>query len=235
MTTSSSDSSTHNARLTQAERTALSDRRMLDAAIDLICTHGTHQTTLQALGKASGYSRGLVTYRFGSKAGLFEAVVRDVSQQWLQTLNEAVGDMGGLDAVIATADAYYRFVRHAPMPIRAMNILFCEAAIPNSPLAPIVDKINAKRRAQLEAWISEGQGDGTIVASLDPEIEAARFMSYVTGMTVMWLLSPDGMPFARAHESFKDQLIAMYTPGGPAPDAEHSAAGDTSGPDTTER
>ena len=56
-------------RLTQAERTAISDRRMLDAAIELICTHGTHQTTLQALGRASGYSRGLVTYRFGSKAG----------------------------------------------------------------------------------------------------------------------------------------------------------------------
>ena len=103
---------------TQAERTALSDRRMLDAAIELICTHGTHQTTLQALGEASGYSRGLVTYRFGSKAGLFEAVVKHVSQQWLETLNEAVGKKGGLQAVIATADAYYQFVLDAPMPIR---------------------------------------------------------------------------------------------------------------------
>jgi len=54
---------------TQAERTAISDRAMLDAAIDLILEHGTDKTTLAAIGEKAGYSRGLATYRFGSKAG----------------------------------------------------------------------------------------------------------------------------------------------------------------------
>ncbi len=185
---------------------------MLDAAVQLICTHGTHQTTLQALGEASGYSRGLVTYRFGSKAGLFKAVLKHVSQQWIESLTEAVGDKSGLDAVIATADAYYQFVLDAPMPIRAMNILFCEAAVPNSPLGPIVEKINERRREQLEAWIVDGQSDGTIDRDIDASVEAARFMGYVAGMTMMWMLSPRGVRFARAHQSFRQQLKRMYAP-----------------------
>ena len=38
-------------RLTQAERTALSDRRMFEAAIDLINERGTQKTTLKEIGE----------------------------------------------------------------------------------------------------------------------------------------------------------------------------------------
>ena len=58
--------------LTQAERTAISDRAMLDAAIELVLEHGTEKTTLAMIGEKAGYSRGLATYRFGSKAGLYD-------------------------------------------------------------------------------------------------------------------------------------------------------------------
>ena len=61
---------------TQAERTAISDKAMLDAAIELILEHGTDKTTLAAIGEKAGYSRGLATYRFGSKAGLYDEVTR---------------------------------------------------------------------------------------------------------------------------------------------------------------
>ena len=40
------------ARRSQAERTALSDKRMLEAAVALITQHGCHKTTLQAIGQA---------------------------------------------------------------------------------------------------------------------------------------------------------------------------------------
>ena len=46
-------------RRTQAERTALSDARMFDAAMQLIVEQGTHATTLKAVGERAGYSRGL--------------------------------------------------------------------------------------------------------------------------------------------------------------------------------
>ena len=50
-------------RRTQAERTALSDARMLDAAVSLICERGTAGMTLKEVGERAGYSRGLASYR----------------------------------------------------------------------------------------------------------------------------------------------------------------------------
>ncbi len=53
--------SENNQSLTQAERTAISDKAMIDACIELILEHGTDKTTLQAIGEKAGYSLGLAT------------------------------------------------------------------------------------------------------------------------------------------------------------------------------
>ena len=44
-------------RRTQAERTALSEDRLLAAALQLISERGYERTTLQAIGERAGYSR----------------------------------------------------------------------------------------------------------------------------------------------------------------------------------
>jgi len=47
---------------------------LLDAAADLIAEGGYEAMTLAAVGERAGYSRGLVTARFGSKDQLLEAL-----------------------------------------------------------------------------------------------------------------------------------------------------------------
>jgi AcrR family transcriptional regulator len=99
---------------TQAERTAMSDKAMLDAAIDLILEHGTDKTTLAAIGEKAGYSRGLATYRFGSKAGLYDEVCKSISRHWLDYLKTDVGDKIGIDAMCAALDSFFQFVSEVP-------------------------------------------------------------------------------------------------------------------------
>ena len=43
---------------TQAQRTALSDQRMFEVAIELVNERGTAKTTLKDIGEGAGYSRG---------------------------------------------------------------------------------------------------------------------------------------------------------------------------------
>ena len=69
-------------RMTQAERTALSDQRMFDAAITLISEHGTQKTTLKEIGELAGYSRGLANYRFGSKEAFLDELFRVFQMLW---------------------------------------------------------------------------------------------------------------------------------------------------------
>ncbi|MCH8249022.1 MAG: TetR/AcrR family transcriptional regulator [Proteobacteria bacterium] len=99
-----------NTSLTQAERTALSDNAMLDAALDLILKYGTEKTTLAMIGEAAGYSRGLATYRFGSKAGLYDEICKSISRNWLEYLTRGVGDKVGIEAMCAALDAIRKFV-----------------------------------------------------------------------------------------------------------------------------
>ena len=192
--------------LTQAERTALSDQRMLAAAVDLIVERGPDKTTLRALGDASGYSRGLVTYRFGSKAGLFEAVIKQVSERFAAEVESAVGVRKAIDAILVTAETYYRFVLKSPKDIRAMQILFHSAAEPGSSLTGIVNRVQKMQRAQVAAWVQEGQRAGTIKQNICADTFAARFCAYTLGMTFFWMLDSRGIQWEQAHEDFKNSI-----------------------------
>ena len=95
---------------TQLERTALSDARMADAAVKLICERGAAETTLKDVGLLAGYSRGLASYRFGTKAGLWSFLVRTIGEEWLAELEQSVADTTGLDTIHAAIDAHCRFL-----------------------------------------------------------------------------------------------------------------------------
>ena len=192
--------------LTQAERTALSDQRMLTAAVKLIVERGPEKTTLKALGDASGYSRGLVTYRFGSKAGLFEAVIKQVSERFAAEVERAVGDRKAIDAILVTAETYYRFVLKSPKDIRAMQILFHTAAGPGSSLTGIVSRVQAMQRAQVAAWVKEGQQAGIIKEDICADTFAVRFCAYTLGTTFFWMLDSRSIAWEKAHEDFKSNI-----------------------------
>ncbi len=191
------------APLTQAERKALSDQCMLDAAVRLIVERGPEKTTLKALGEAAGYSRGLVTYRFGSKAGLFKAVIKRVSERFGQEVDAAVAGSTGIDAVLAAAETYYRFVLRSPKDIRAMQILFHSAAEPGSSLTEVVNRVHARQRAQVAEWVAAGQRSGAINPKLCAATFAARFCAYTLGMTFYWMLDSRSIQWEQAHQDFK--------------------------------
>lgn len=192
--------------LTQAERTALSDQCLFAAAVNLIVERGPEKTTLKALGEASGYSRGLVTYRFGSKAGLFEAVIKRVSKRFGAEVERAVGDAEAIDAILVAAETYYRFVLKSPKDIRALQILCHTAAEPGSPLTGVVSRVQAMQRAQIAAWVEAGQRDGAIRQDVCAETFAVRFCAYTLGTTLFWMLDSRSIPWQRAHEDFKTNI-----------------------------
>ena len=59
-------------RRTQEQRRAETERRVVDAATELIATSGSRRITLAQVGEAAGYSRGIVYHQFGSRERLVE-------------------------------------------------------------------------------------------------------------------------------------------------------------------
>ena len=114
MSRATKDDAAPRARRKQAERTALSDRKLTEAAIRLLVERGVQGTTLQAVGELAGYSRGLATHRFGSKGGLFANVLEVASRDWLKRMQKAVGTRTGVEALCAATDAVEKFMRERP-------------------------------------------------------------------------------------------------------------------------
>lgn len=198
--------------LTQAERTAVSDKAMLEAAVELILERGTDKTTLQAIGEKAGYSRGLATYRFGSKAGLLDAVCKTISRRWLEYLKQGVGDEIGVEAMCAALDAFLQFVTEAPRDARVLQILYCGAASPLSEYRQTSVTIHQRQHDDVVRWVKAGIEHGTIRADADPKSIAAHYIAYIGGMTYLWVINPGSIDFKRANDDMKRQLRMSLAP-----------------------
>lgn len=199
--------------LTQAERTAISDKAMLDAAIDLVIEHGTDKTTLAMIGEKAGYSRGLATYRFGSKAGLFDTLCKSISRDWLEYLKEGVENKTGIEAMCAALDTICQFVSDNPREGRALQILYAGAASPTSEFRDTTVSIHNRQKSDVAEWVRKGQVSGDIRDDVDASQIASKYVSYITGMTYLWLISPETFDFEKTNDEMKRQLrTALATP-----------------------
>ncbi len=195
------------ARRTQAERTALSDRRMLAAAISLVCERGATATTLKEVGERAGYSRGLASHRFGSKPALYSFIIRAVGEEWLHELRGAVQERVGLAAIHAATDAHYRFVREAPDRIRAFYMLWFDSIGPHADLQEVISNIHARRQRDVEAWIRDGIAAGEIDNGIDVARVAEQFCAAIIGIVYQWLVAPESEQQIEAlHEGLKQQM-----------------------------
>jgi len=203
-----------NSSLTQAERSALSDKAMLDAAVELVLEHGTEKTTLASIGERAGYSRGLATYRFGSKAGLYDALCKSISRSWLEYLQRGVGDKVGIEAMCAALDTIYKFVTESPAQGRVLQLLHCAAASPSSEFRETTVAIHKRQQSDVAEWVRQGQKRGEVRTDVEPDSIAAQYVAYITGMTFLWLISPQDFDFEKANAEMKRHLhVSLATSG----------------------
>jgi len=96
-------------RRTQAERRGESERALVEAAISVVAKEGVSAATFEAICGRAGYSRGLVTQRFGSKDGLIEMVINHLHERHEQLLTAAgIDALPGFEAVLKYVDLYLR-------------------------------------------------------------------------------------------------------------------------------
>lgn len=194
--------------LTQAERAARAADSMVDAAIDLLNTAGIQGTTLVAIGEKSGYSRGLATHHFGSKAGLFRAVLKHISAEWSDVLRCELSGKTGIEAVETAVDTHLAHALQHPEYIRAQNILWGAALDPSSEFKPNVAEFMRIQRRSVAAWIRGGQDRGEIAADVDAERIAEQYYGGLIGINSQWLVSPD-FDLAAAYADFKRNILRL--------------------------
>jgi AcrR family transcriptional regulator len=195
---------------TQAERTALAESRMVGAAIDLLNSAGIQGTTLVAIGEIAGYSRGLATHHFGSKAGLFRTVLKRVSSAWNEELVRKLKGKTGLQAMTTAIESHLAHALRYPEYIRAQNILWGAALDPSSEFKPNVAEFMRIQRESVAAWVKGGQTLGDIREDIIAERFAEQFYGGLIGINNQWLVSPD-FDLAAAYENFKHNMVRLVS------------------------
>lgn len=200
--------------LTQDERSALSDARMADAAVALICQRGAAGTTLTDVGVRAGYSRGLASARFRSKAGLWAFLVRTIGEEWLGALRHAVAGTSGLETIHAAVDVHCRFLLESSERIRAFYILWFDSVGSVPELRAVIASARQRRQRDVEEWIASGIEAGMIPDSVDITTIAEQFCAAVIGIVYSWLVSPRAhIEVRQLHAGLKDQMTRALSPG----------------------
>src|SRR3954454_22606502 len=78
------------ARRTQAQRTAATRARLLEAGRQLFATDGYAAVATQAIVDAAGVTRGALYHQFGDKAGLFAEVYEEVERELVTRISERI-------------------------------------------------------------------------------------------------------------------------------------------------
>ena len=195
-------------RRTQAQRRAESERRLLDAAARLIVERGIEGTSLAEIGRAAGYSHGLVHQRFGSKEALVERLNTEAVRMFTTRTLAAVGETRGLPALRIVADTYLDLVQ-ADDPLGRVHLVVWTEAVARA----------SERRSYRVTWdryfrsafaklITDAGADGTVRSDLDVAAMAMVVVGLLRGVALQLMLDPaSATPAARA--AVLDQLTRM--------------------------
>ncbi|MFD2417008.1 TetR/AcrR family transcriptional regulator [Amycolatopsis pigmentata] len=189
---------------------------LLAAARRLLEEKGYAHITTRDLVAASGTNLHSIGYHFGSKAGLLNAAIGEVFEEWTDKL-----------AAIAMADPAATPVERGRRAWAAMldslpatrNLLlsYVEALAQAERTVSLREQFAEQYRRcreKVAALVAESLGDGS--APGDPRCKAvASFVIAICdGLSVQWLLDPDGAPTSA---ELSAGLSAMWTASLPEP------------------
>jgi AcrR family transcriptional regulator len=196
-------------RKTQAERTALSDKKMFEAAIELINERGTQKTTLKEIGERAGYSRGLANYRFGSKDGLMMELFERFDERWKEHLQGYIANARGLDAVRQASSALRDFLMKESGYLRAMYLLWYECLGYESDMRRLLAEHHDVYRHDAKRWIEEGIASGDIKSDTDSVEFAAQYCAFIFGIVYQWLVNSRALDLDAIFKSYIDNTMVL--------------------------
>ncbi len=191
-------------RLTQAQRREQSERVLVGAAIAVVAEGGVSAATFETIGQKSGYSRSLVTQRFGSKQGLIDAVIAHLHERMVSLITAArIDEMPGLDAVLAYTDIYLKDLFRSE-DVRTYFKLLSSAVADASVLRAAFAAQHEQVRLLLASLVRKGQAEGGIRRDIDADAAALMIGSLQLGISMQLLVDPD-----MAFEPVRKTSLAM--------------------------
>ena len=163
---------------------------LLDAALELVAERGYAGASPALIAARAGYDRKMVHHRFGSKVGLFRALLERSFQRPLLAPT-ADPDLPGLDRATSTMSALLGLYRDDPRFLRAVFTIGFQVVGTSSELAAIYHAWLVQAREAVTLALRQGQSDGSVKPDIDAHQSAQAAVDATTGLVFRWCLSPE--------------------------------------------
>lgn len=184
-----------------AERTR---QAILDAATDLFLEQGYTRTTLAAVSRRAGVTKGALYWHFTGKVDLFLHLIEGIVKSMEAVIDQAeAGDDPPLVKLRRKHEAMLSAFHTDERMRRVFEIVFLKVEH-SQDAAPIVER----ERELVEKYVGEAADRtrqamerGELRAGLDPELVARAMMAHCVGLIRHWIAAPDRFSLAeKAHE-----------------------------------
>jgi AcrR family transcriptional regulator len=193
--------------LTQPQRVETSNRRLLQAAAELIVEKGWEATTAAEIGRRAGYSRAMVHARYGSKEAILEAFLHE----YVKRLNpEPDPATSGLKQVLAHFDRIEALYSEDHELLRAMFVATFEAVKTTSPLRRRTRMQLRSGAVKVEAGLRNGIEDSTVRSDIDIEQAVEDITASVFGIAFQWVVVPEDHDLLDEINSVRQRIIRQY-------------------------
>jgi AcrR family transcriptional regulator len=198
-------------RRSQEERRSQAEQSLLDAAARLFARRGVDQTSLAEVGEEAGYSRGLASHHFGSKAALVERLAQRSQRHFVDSL----GEIGGqeLQALVTLVEAYLTALSENRGEVRAFYVMWGAALPEDAPLRSVFVADDARFRQAVEELVRAGQQNRTIRTGIDPVGVSIALVGQLRGTGAQFLIDPEGVDIVAARTACTQFVHHALTPG----------------------
>jgi len=131
------------------------------------------------------------------------AECRDRAQDVIEP--ERVGEVQGLEAVMAAIDAQERAIVETPAEMRALYAIFFQSSDPGAEYRVDVSRALTAQRRDLTHWLSEARDAGEILPDLHPSRIAGQILNSMIGIVYQWIMDP-ATPAPQMHRDLKELL-----------------------------
>jgi AcrR family transcriptional regulator len=168
-------------RRPQAERTAETRAKLIEAAIACIHRTGYGETTITTVAQEAGLSRGAVTHQFPAKTDLMIAVLRAVYEQDSEHYDRSVAAMSPMEWLRSLPTTMWEVISR-PSAIAVMEIMLAARSDPE--LAARLREAQQKIDVEAHQWVVERIQAAGMQDRPDGEAIHRLFVAAVRGLAL---------------------------------------------------
>lgn len=193
------------------EEAAITREQLLRKALTVFSKKGYAATTLEDIAREAEVTRGAIYWHFGSKAELFNTLIREFSDRANIIMQRAVAEGGTLLDIIRRVFVRQLQVIEEDREMQALMELYLFKT-------GLVPELEEGRQQQIASGIAliemladimqQGIAQGLLRSDVDTKVMARACLASQNGLINMWLTTPTQFSLKANAESFIDILMA---------------------------